>query len=112
MFNGTASIAWQKCAKTVNLKKQMCQRKAIASIWQEVLADVDTRNTHVKSIMLKSTDFLRHVVSEKKEGRCATTFTYVCEHCKFFQLEDLQWWTSANHGEKKKKTKKSNIDAA
>ena len=46
----------------------------------------------------------RHVVSEK-EGRGTIPCTYVCEHCKLFPVEDSLWWVSANHGEKKKKTK-------
>ena len=48
-------------------------RKAVARICQDVLADVETRNTHVNSTMWKSTDFLKHVAKEK-EGRGAIAF--------------------------------------
>ena len=62
-------------------------KKANTKLWQEVLNDVGRGNAFTKSIMWRSTDFLRHVVSEKG-GREAITFTYVCEHCKLYLLED------------------------
>ena len=82
------------------------QRKRFGKIWQEVLDDVEARNAFTKSMMWRSTDFLRKVVGEK-EGRGAITPTCVCEHCNLFPVADFLWWVSANHGEKKKETKNS-----
>ena len=64
------------------------------------------RNAFTKSIMWRSTGFLRHVVSEKG-GSGAIMVAYVCKHCKSFPVEDFLWWVGANHGEKKKNTKRS-----
>ena len=50
--------------------------------------------------------FPEGTVSEKR-GRGAIAFTYACEHCKLFPAEDFLWWSSTNHGEKKKKNNMS-----
>ena len=85
-------------------------RKAIARIWQRVLEDVEASNTFTKSIVWKSGNFLRHVVSEK-EGREAITFTYVCAHCKLFPGGDVLWVVRTNHGEnaKRKQTQEGGV---
>ena len=62
--------------------------KEIGKTWSQVLEDVEARNVFIKSIMWRSTDFLRHVMGET-EGRGAITFIYVCEHCKMFPVEDF-----------------------
>ena len=38
-------------------------------------------------------------------GACnsARCFTYVCEHCKLFPAEDILWWVSTHHGQRRKK---------
>ena len=57
-------------------KRKTCQserRKRSANIWQEVLAEVDTRHAFTERIMCRSTDFLRQVVSEKGRGWSAPT---------------------------------------
>ena len=56
-------------------------RNVAGIIWQEVLEDVEASHVYTKSIMWRSTEFLRHVVSET--GRGAITF------CKL-----VQWKTS------------------
>ena len=63
------------------------------------LQSADLLTADVGNIMWRSTDFLRHVLSEKR-GRGAVTSTYVCQHCKLFPVEVL-WW-GANRGEQKK----------
>lgn len=77
-------------------------RKAIEIIWQHRLEDVEAINAYTKSILSKSTDFLRHVVSEKG-GRGAMTFTYACEHCDLFLVEDFLRWVGTME---KRKTEK------
>ena len=75
-FHGVANVC-----KDVELEKEdmpAWTRRVTARIWQDVLEDVEANNAFTKGIMWRSTDFLRHVVSEK-EGRGAITFTYVCE---------------------------------
>ena len=62
-FQGPADVF-----KDGELKKEgmpAWMRKAIGIIWQEVLEDAESSNVYTKSIMWRSTDFLRHVVSEK-----------------------------------------------
>ena len=54
----------------------------------------------MKSIMWRSTDFLRHVAGEIEEIG-AVTFTYVCEHCNRFPMEDVLWWVTVNHSERR-----------
>ena len=77
-------------------------RKAIERIWQHRLEDVEAINACTKSILWRSTDFLRHVVSEKG-GRGAMTFTYACEHCDLFLVEDFLRWVGTME---KRKTEK------
>ena len=38
----------------------------------------------------------------KKKDVVLFTFSYVCEHCKLFPVEDFMSWVSATHGEKEK----------
>ena len=81
-------------------------KKAKGEIWQQLLADVEASNALTKSIVWRSSDFLRHVVREK-EGRGAIIFTYVCEYCKLSFVEYFPWSISANHGVKKRKIEKT-----
>ena len=108
-FNGIFSGAWLKCAKKRSWRIRMCwrgPRKRLRRL-AGVLADVERKEfVHKEHHAAKHRFFLRRVVSEK-EGMGAVTFTFVCEHCKLFPVEDFLWWVSANHGETKKKTKNS-----
>ena len=58
------------------------------------------QSTRTKSILWKNTDFLRNVVSEKGR-RGAMTFTYACEHCDLFLVEDFLRWVGAMEKRKK-----------
>ena len=58
--HGIASMAWPKSAKKVRHGKMKMCRSGRGTI-----ADVETRNAFTKSIVRRSTDFLRHVVSEE-----------------------------------------------
>ena len=69
-----------------------------ASLWADVHAaenmaeeDHEARNDFMKSIMWKSTDFLRLVVGEV-ESMGTTTSTCVSEYCHMFPVEDLLCW--------------------
>ena len=77
-----------------------CTKKARAKVCSQILEDHEARNDIMKRIMWKRTDFLRHVVGEVEE-KGAINFTYVCEHCKMFVVEDMLWVT-ANQGERSK----------
>ena len=95
----------RKSAKTDGLESEdlpLWTRISIGRIWEEVLEAVEAGNAYTKSFLWKSTEFLRHVVTEK-EGRVAITFPYVCENCKFLPAEDILWWASASHCEEKEK---------
>ena len=38
---------------------------------------------------------LRHMVVQVRD-KGTITFTYVCDHCKSFFVEDFLWWVTAN----------------
>ena len=72
MCNGISSVDEQGC-KQGELENEYLPawtKKAIGKIWQEVPADVEASNAFSKSTACKSTDFLRHVVSEEERRRC------------------------------------------
>ena len=73
---------------------------------EHVLADGEARNVFTKNNMWKGTDFLRHVVGET-EARGAITFPYACEHGNLVPAEDIVWWVSTNHGERRKRNSMS-----
>ena len=38
-----------------------------------------------------------------RAGNSAGWFAYVCERCELFPAEDILWWCSTNHGQRRKK---------
>ena len=90
----------RKCARKTGWRRKVCSNGAknvIGKIWSQLLEHVEARSVFIKSIMWRSTDFLRHVV-EAMEGRGAVTFTFVCEHCNLIPAEDFLWWVFTVHG--------------
>ena len=48
----------------------------------------------VDKIMLRRTDYLRHVIAPAG-GQGGVTLSYMFPHCNSFSLEDYVWWVSA-----------------
>ena len=78
-FRGLARV-W-KAGRLENYGLPRLIKKAIVKVWSQIVEDHEAWNDCMKSIILRSTDFLRHVVGEVEE-RGTITFSYVCERCK------------------------------
>ena len=93
------SGAWHMLAQKEGFNEDLLRwtMKATAKVQSQILEDHMVRNDFMKSIMCRSTDFLRHVAGEVEE-RGAITSTYVSEHCRTFPVADFMWWITANHG--------------
>ena len=84
-FPSVISQEYRRCAKKGSWIRAYYQlgQKTLARIWMQVSQDHEARDGCMRSIMLKSTDFFKHVVGEA-EGKGTIISTEVCERCKFF----------------------------
>ena len=46
-----------------------------------------------KKSLIRSTDYLRHIIAPAGRQR-GVTISYLCPHCDSFQMEDYVWWVS------------------
>ena len=61
-----------------------------------VLQEEGPRKSIAQVVLVKSTDFMRRIITPVQEqGR--VTLSYVCPHCHRFLLEDYISWVSAEH---------------
>ena len=57
----------------------------------------------VQEVLRKTTDFLRRIITSVN-GEGGDILSYICPHFTSFPLEDVIWWESTGHGDRRRST--------